>query len=198
MVLTVGGRMVRRMIFSRTSARRLSSWETSSAGVSSSSTSVSKVVVADVSASSSSPSPSTVHSSSSVVHSSYGAVVSTPVPSNSSFASTLAASHSPSCTPVILMSTVTETKVVTSVQYVTLHKKACTCIVVLFLTFIKSVLSTYRSGFSYERKILVYQKGFGFCVRSVYIKSEDIYSVNMSEFKVMLSTEGMQKILMSI
>ena len=55
--------------------------------------------------------------------------------------------------------------------------------VVLFLTFIKSVLSTYRSGFSYERKISVYQKGFGFCVRGVYIKSEDIYSVNMSEIK---------------
>jgi len=100
----------------------------SSAGVSSSSTSVSKVVVAGVSASSS-PSPSSsssssaVHSSSSVVHSSRSAVVSTPVPSKSSSASTLAASHSPSCTPVTLMSTVTETKVVTSVQYVTLHKK---------------------------------------------------------------------------
>ena len=53
----------------------------------------------------------------------------------------------------------------------------------LFLTFIKSVLSTYRSGFSYKRKMLVYQKGFGFCVRSVCIKSEDIYSVNMSGSK---------------
>lgn len=96
-------------IFQSVSSSVVSSSETSSAGVGSSSTSVSKVVVANVSASS----PS----------SSRGAVVSTPVPSNSSSASTLAASHSPSCTPVTLMSTVTETKVVTSVQYVTLHKR---------------------------------------------------------------------------
>jgi len=50
---------------------------------------------------------------------------------------------------------------------------------------------TYRSGLGYEKKILVYQKGFGFCGRCVYIKSEDIYSVNMSESKELTPATGL-------